>query len=333
MIFGISDRLVWSHAKVCFLSSAILHSTFGFRHSGRNSRFSAARIAAILVDGSVGFPDMTIDTLRQVPLFESLDNEAADELCQLLTSIDSKAGAFLFRHGEQGDAMYIIERGKVRICVQTLDGHQFTLSELGRGDFFGEMALLDGQHRSADALVSEDARLAVLSRDHFLSFMRSNPNVALEMLTALVNRLRHTDELLRHSTTRNVNVEEAAQLTLADRASDVIAEFGGSWKFILAAVFFFNVWVWVNASLQLLGKTAFDAYPYLMLSTAINMLAVLQAPIILMSQNRQAHKDRLRAEIDYQVNLKNELALNEIIERLKTLEREYLRLASDKESE
>ncbi len=252
---------------------------------------------------------MTIDTLRQVPLFESLDNEAADELCQLLTSIDSKAGAFLFRHGEQGDAMYIIERGKVRICVQTLDGHQ------------------------ADALVSEDARLAVLSRDHFLSFMRSNPNVALEMLTALVNRLRHTDELLRHSTTRNVNVEEAAQLTLADRASDVIAEFGGSWKFILAAVFFFNVWVWVNASLQLLGKTAFDAYPYLMLSTAINMLAVLQAPIILMSQNRQAHKDRLRAEIDYQVNLKNELALNEIIERLKTLEREYLRLASDKESE
>jgi len=299
----------------------------------RNSRFSAARIAAILVDGSVGFPDMTIDTLRQVPLFESLDNEAADELRQLLTSIDSKAGAFLFRHGEQGDAMYIIEQGKVRICVQTLDGHQFTLTELGRGDFFGEMALLDGQHRSADALVSEDARLAVLSRDHFLSFMRSNPNVALEMLTALVNRLRHTDELLRHSTTRNVNVEEAAQLTLADRASDVIAEFGGSWKFILAAVFFFNVWVWVNASLQLLGKTAFDAYPYLMLSTAINMLAVLQAPIILMSQNRQAHKDRLRAEIDYQVNLKNELALNEIIERLKTLERESLQLASDKESE
>src|SRR6266576_223765 len=100
---------------------------FGFRHARSNSRFSAARIAAILVDGSVGLQDMTIDTLRQVPLFESLDNEAADELCQLLTSIDSKAGAFLFRHGEQGDAMYIIERGKVRICVQTLDGHQFTL--------------------------------------------------------------------------------------------------------------------------------------------------------------------------------------------------------------
>jgi uncharacterized membrane protein len=277
------------------------------------------------------FAAMTIDTLRQVPLFESLDNEAANELCQLVTSIDSKAGAFLFRHGEQGDAMYIIEQGKVRICVQTIDGHQFTLTELGRGDFFGEMALLDGQHRSADALVFEDARLAVLSRDHFLSFMRGNPNVALEMLTALVNRLRHTDELLRHSTTRNVNVEEAAHLTLADRASDIIAEFGGSWKFIIAAVLFFNAWVLINT--VLLANKGFDAYPYMLLSCVINMLAVLQAPIILMSQNRQSHKDRLRAEIDYQVNLKNELALNEIIERLKRLEREYLQLAADKESE
>src|SRR5213080_537927 len=280
---------------------------------------------------SIGFAAMTIDTLRQVPLFESLDDEAADELCQLLTSIDSKAGAFLFRHGEQGDAMYIIERGKVRICVQTLDGHQFTLSELGRGDFFGEMALLDGQHRSADALVSEDARLAVLSRDHFLSFMRSNPNIALEMLTALANRLRRTDQLLRHSATRNVNVEEAAQRTLADRAADIIAEFGGSWKFIIAAVLFFNLWVLINT--WLVANGGFDPYPYLLLSTAINMLAVLQAPIILISQNRQSHKDRLRADIDYQINLRNELALNEIIERLKTLERDCLKLASEKQRE
>src|SRR5437660_12035733 len=259
---------------------------------------------------------MTIDTLRQVPLFESLDDEAADELCQLLTSIDSKAGAFLFRHGEQGDAMYIIEQGKVRICVQTLDGHQFTLTELGRGDFFGEMALLDGQHRSADALVSEDARLAVLARDHFLSFMRSNPNVALEMLTALANRLRRTDELLRHAATRNVNVEEAAQRTLADRAADMIAEFGGSWKLIFAGVFFLNCWVLVNT--RLLMDKGFDPYPYLFLCVVLNMIQALQAPVIMMSQNRQSHKDRLRSEIDYQINLKNELALNEIIQRLKT---------------
>jgi CRP/FNR family transcriptional regulator, cyclic AMP receptor protein len=271
---------------------------------------------------------MTIHTLRNVPLFESLDDKAARKLCQLLESVDHKAKTVLFRTGDEGDAMYLIERGRVRICVQGTDGRDMTLAVLGRGDFFGEMALLDGQRRSADAIVTEDARLAVLSRNHFLAFVRSSPDIALEMLTALANRLRHTDELLRHSATRNVNVEEAAQLTLADRASDVIANFGGSWKFIIAAVLFFNVWVLINT--WLLANSGFDPYPYLLLSTAINMLAVLQAPIILMSQNRQAHKDRLRSEIDYQVNLKNELALQEILERLKTLEREFLKLASDK---
>jgi len=274
---------------------------------------------------------MTIDTLRQVPLFESLDDKAAKELSELLETLDCKAETFLFRTGDAGDAMYIIEHGKVRICVQAFDGREVTLTELGRGDFFGEMALLDRQRRSADAVVAEDARLALLSREHFLSFMRSSPDVALEMLTALANRLRRTDELLRHTATRNVNVEERAQFTLADRAADIIAEFGGSWKFIISAVLFFNLWVLINT--WLLADSAFDAYPYLLLSTAINMLAVLQAPIILMSQNRQSHKDRLRSEIDYQINLKNELALNEIIQRLKTLEGEYLRLASEKQRE
>ncbi len=272
---------------------------------------------------------MTIDDLRQVPLFESLDDEAAKKLCQLLETLDCEAQKVLFRAGDAGDAMYLIERGKVRISVQATDGRELTLTELGRGDFFGEMVLLDGQPRSANAAVAEESRLAVLSREHFLSFMRSNPNVALEMLTALAHRLRRTDELLRHSVTRNVNVEEAARLTLSDRAADIIAEFGGSWKFILAAVFFFNLWVLINS--LLLTKGGFDPYPYLLLSTGINMLAVLQAPIILMSQNRQSHKDRLRSEIDYQVNLKNELALNEILQRLKVLEQDCLRLTAEKQ--
>jgi len=271
---------------------------------------------------------MTIDDLRQVPLFESLDEEAAKESSGLLETLDCEAPKVLFRAGDAGDAMYIIERGKVRISVQATDGRELTLTELGQGDFFGELTLLDRQPRSANATVSEESRLAVLSREHFLSFMRSKPNVALEMLTALAHRLRRTDELLRHSVTRNVNVEEAARLTLSDRAADIIAEFGGSWKFILAAVLFFNLWVLINS--LLLTRGGFDPYPYLLLSTGINMLAVLQAPIILMSQNRQSHKDRLRSEIDYQVNLKNELALNEILQRLKILENDCLRLKSEK---
>ncbi len=275
---------------------------------------------------------MTIDTLRQVPLFESLDNEAAGELCKLLENLDCKAETFLFHAGDVGDAMYLIERGKVRICMQATDGHQMTLTELHRGDFFGEMALLGGFHRrSADAVVAEDARLAVLSREHFLAFMRTNPNVALEMLTALANRLRRTDELLRHSATRNVNVEEAAHLTFADRAADIIAEFGGSWKFIIFEIGLFLLWVLLNT--WLLADKVFDPYPYVFLNLVLGIICGLQAPIIMMSQNRQSHKDRLSADLDYQVNLKNELALQEILERLKTLERDCLQIASRKQRE
>jgi CRP/FNR family transcriptional regulator, cyclic AMP receptor protein len=267
---------------------------------------------------------MTIDTLREVPLFESLDDSAAKQLCELLETLDCEAHKVLFRAGDAGDAMYLIERGKVRICVQATDGHEVTLTELGRGDFFGEMALLDGQRRSANAVVAEDARLAVLSREHFLSFvMGGNPSVALEMLTALANRLRHTDELLRHSTTRNVNEEEAAHLTMADRAADKIAEFGGSWKFIIFEIGLFLLWVLLNT--WLLFDKVFDPYPYVFLNLILGIICGLQAPIIMMSQNRQSHKDRLRSDLDYQVNLKNELALQEILQRLKVLERESLR--------
>jgi CRP/FNR family transcriptional regulator, cyclic AMP receptor protein len=275
---------------------------------------------------------MTIDTLRQVPLFESLDDDAAKQLCELLETLDCEAQEVMFRAGDAGDAMYIIERGKVRICVQATDGHEVTLTELGRGDFFGEMALLDGQRRSANAVVAEDARLAVLSREHFLSFiMGGNPNVALEMLTALANRLRHTDELLRHSTTRNVNEEEAAQLTMADRAADKIAEFGGSWKFIIFEIGLFLLWVLLNT--WLLFDKVFDPYPYVFLNLILGIICGLQAPIIMMSQNRQSHKDRLRSDLDYQVNLKNELALQEILQRLKVLERESLRAGAEKRNE
>ena len=276
---------------------------------------------------------MTIDNLRQVPLFESLDDDAAKQLCDLLETLDCEKQKVLFRAGEAGDAMYIIERGKVRISVDATNGRELTLTELGRGDFFGEMALLgDGQPRSANAMASEESRLAVLSRQHFLSFiMRGNPNVALAMMTALANRLRHTDELLRHSATRNVNVEEAARLTFADRAADIIAEFGGSWKFILSGVVFLNAWVLLNT--WLLMDKGFDPYPYLFLCVVLNMLQAVQAPIIMMSQNRQSHKDRLRSDLDYQLNLKNELALQEILERLKIIERDYLRPRSQKQHE
>jgi CRP/FNR family transcriptional regulator, cyclic AMP receptor protein len=191
------------------------------------------------------------------------------------------------------------------------------------------MALIDGKERSANAAAMEDSRLLVLSREHFLAFLSSSPAVAVEMLTALTRRLRRTDELLRHLATRNVNEEDALQMTFADHAADVIAEFGGSWKFIIASLTLFLVWIIMNTIL--LTRKPFDAYPFILLNLALNMITALQAPIIMMSQNRQSHKDRLRADLDYKVNLKNELALSEILRRLHILERDCLELTADKE--
>ena len=265
---------------------------------------------------------MTPDTLRTVPLFESLDNEAAATICSLLATEDRQPAQTLFRAGDAGDAMYLIESGKIQISMKSSSGEELILAVLGHGDFFGEMALIDGKPRSANATVVEPTRLAVLSRQHFLSFLSSSPNVGIEMLTALTRRLRRTDELLRHLATRNVNEEEASHLTFADRAADMIAEFGGSWKFIIASLALFALWVIVNT--VLLTRRPFDPFPFILLNLALNMITALQAPIIMMSQNRQTHKDRLRADLDYKVNLKNELALNEILRRLYVLERDCL---------
>jgi CRP/FNR family cyclic AMP-dependent transcriptional regulator len=270
---------------------------------------------------------MNTDTLRTVPLFESLSDEEARALCEMLETVDCLPQQVLFQAGDAGDGMYLIEEGKISISMKAADGNDLTIAELGRGDFFGEMAMLDGQPRSARATAAEMSRLAILSREHFLSFVRGNSNVAIEMLSALAHRLRSTDELLRNRITRNVNEEEAAYLTFGDRAADSIAEFGGSWKFIIFSLALFVLWVGANT--VLLTRQPFDPFPFILLNLALNMITALQAPIIMMSQNRQSHKDRLRADLDYAVNLKNELALNEILQRLQVLERDCLRLTAE----
>ena len=266
--------------------------------------------------------EMTLDAIRSVPLFASLDDEAASDLRNLLSVREVPNGAALFRAGDQGDAMYLIENGRVRITISDDDQKEIVLAELAQGDFFGEMAIIDGQQRSADATVAEDARLAVLSRENFLGFIHDNPKVALEMLSATFGRLRRTDKLLQQRVSRDVNEEQQKRMTLADRAADLIAEFGGSWKFIGASIGFLIFWVLLNSWL-LTGK-GFDPFPYVLLNLVLGMITGLQAPIIMMSQNRQSEKDRLRADLDYQVNLKNELALTEVLRRLDVLESERL---------
>jgi len=264
---------------------------------------------------------MTLEALRSVPLFASLDDDAARDLRNLLSDKTVPQNTRLFRQGDKGDAMYLIESGRVRISIRDEEDQEVILAELAQGDFFGEMAIIDGRQRSADAKVIEDAQFAILSREAFLSFVRNNPDVALEMLSALTDRLRRTDELLRSRVSRNANDEAEARLTVADRAADLIAEFGGSWKFIILSIVLIIFWIIFNTFILIRG---FDPAPYQMLNLVLAVIAGMQAPIIMMSQNRQGEKDRLRADLDYQVNLKNELSLAEVLRRLDVLESERL---------
>lgn len=267
--------------------------------------------------------------LRGVPLFAALDDAAVEELCGYLHLVELKAGSNLFRVGDAGDAMYIIESGRIRITVTDADGREVILASLGHGDFFGEIAMLDGHGRSADASVTEDSRLAALTRENFLNFVSSDSRIVLEMLSAITRRLRRTDDLLRHRVSRNANEEDAKNLTLSDRAADQIARFGGSWKFIAASILFTLCWIALNT--WLLHDRGFDAYPYVLLNLVIGMIASLSAPIIMMSQNREAQKDRLRADLDYQVNLKNEMLLTEILRLLDKREKDTRRSERDSE--
>jgi CRP/FNR family transcriptional regulator, cyclic AMP receptor protein len=267
--------------------------------------------------------------LRSAPIFAALNDAAVEELCGYLHPIELKGGSSLFRVGDSGDAMYFIESGRVRITVTDADGREVILASLGHGDFFGDMAMLDGHGRSADATVTEDSRLAVLTRENFLTFVSSDSRIVLEMLSAITQRLRRTDDLLRHRISRNANEEDARNLTLADRAADKIARFGGSWKFIIFSVVLLIIWMAVN--MMLLQAQAFDPYPFVLLNLVLGMMAALQAPIIMMSQNREAQKDRLRADLDYQVNLKNEMLLGEILRLLEKREKDVPKRYEDED--
>ena len=264
---------------------------------------------------------MTLETIRSVPLFASLDDGATRELRGLLQTRQVEAGAVLFRAGDEGDAMYLIESGRVQVSMTGEGKNTLVLADLAQGDFFGEMAIIDGQRRSADATVSERARLARLSREDFLQFIRNNPTVAIDMLSATFSRLRRVDQMLQERVSRNVNEEQEKRMTIADRAADLIAEFGGSWTFLGLAVGVIAFWIVLNSFILASG---FDARPYQMLNLVLAVMAGLQAPIIMMSQNRQSEKDRLRADLDFQVNLKNEIALIEVLRRLDVLESERL---------
>lgn len=262
-----------------------------------------------------------VTMIGEVPIFELMDEVERTALARLMDSRNFKQGETIFEVGDAGAEVYIVRTGRVEIYVETADGERVVLGENERGDVIGELSFLDGGPRTATAIAVEDAQMLSLHRERLLEFIDEHPHAALDLLTVVGRRLRTTHELLRTQVSRNVNVEEQERQTFAQRVADRVAAFGGSWSFIL--IFFAIMLVWVVLNSTALLRDHFDPYPYILLNLALSMIAAIQAPVIMMSQNRQASKDRLKSDLDYEVNFKAEL---EVAHLHRKVDRMYERL-------
>ncbi len=251
-----------------------------------------------------------VEMLGEVPLFALLDPRERKTLAKLLNTKTFNKGDTVFAYGDAGDALYLIRHGRVEVFVENTEGQKIILAENEPGDLFGEISLLDGGARTATVVAVEDTEVLTLDRDHLLKFITQHPHAALDLLTVMGRRLRTTDELLRTHVSRNVNEEEEDRLTLGERIADRVASFGGSWTFIIIFGAVLASWMGVNG--YFLAAHPFDPFPFILLNLGLSALAALQAPVIMMSQNRQATKDRLKADLDYQVNLKAELEVAQL---------------------
>ncbi len=250
-----------------------------------------------------------VTMLAEVPLFSLLGKRERQTLAEILESKPFDKGDTIFAFGDAGDCLYLLRSGRVEVFVENTEGEKIVLAAIEPGELFGEISLFDGGARTASAVAVEDSHTLIFDRDHLLEFVRRHPPAALDLLTIMGRRLRNTDELLRSRVSRNLNEEEEERLTFGQRVADKVAAFGGSWTFIILFMSLLNVWMAVNVYLD---KQAFDPFPFILLNLALSTLAALQGPVIMMSQNRQSAKDRLKADLDYQINLKAELEVAQL---------------------
>jgi len=262
------------------------------------------------------------EMLEGVPFFQTLDGDERAAVAALMKEARFTAGATVFREKEPGGVLYVIRAGKVELSVVGEDGAKVVVDVLAPGEFFGEMSLLDGGGRSTSAVAVEEVEAYSLSREEFLGLLRRRADVALDVMAALARRFRKTDELLRRKVP-NPNEVADEQETFGERVADGVARFGGSWAFIFAFATVLLSWVAINTIL-IMGKEAFDPYPFILLNLFLSMLAAIQAPVIMMSQNRQDARDRIRSELDYQVNLKAELEIMQLHDKFDRLREELL---------
>ncbi|HTQ56386.1 MAG TPA: DUF1003 domain-containing protein [Bryobacteraceae bacterium] len=239
------------------------------------------------------------ELLKDVPLFALLD---ADELAVLASQVEVKDFVLrerIYRMGDLAPQAYVLISGKVRVSTVDEDQQEVVVDEPGKGDFFGFASMLEQTPHQTTALALEPSTCLEVSRDDIATLLQRKPHAGMDLLTVLGRQFHAAQNLVRIRASRNPNEVIEKETTLGESIADSVARFGGSWTFIILFSICLTIYTAINITL---GKTAWDPYPFILLNLFLSMLAAIQAPVIMMSQNRQDAKDRVRGELDFEVN-------------------------------
>jgi uncharacterized membrane protein len=237
--------------------------------------------------------------LKEVPLFALLDD---DELAVLSAEVEVKSFAprqRIYKLTDPSGPAYVVVSGQVRITTVDEDQQEVVVDEPGPTDFFGFASMLDGTPHQTNAVAMEPTTCIEVDRHDIVILLERKPQAGMDMMTVLGRQFHAAQNLVRLRANRNPNEVIEEQSTTGERIADAVARFGGSWTFIILFSVVLAVWAAINI---VLGKQAWDPYPFILLNLFLSMLAAVQAPVIMMSQNRQDAKDRLRSELDFDVN-------------------------------
>jgi len=264
------------------------------------------------------------ELLAEVPFLQLLDDKDRQELAADLDVVRFPAGQVLFNYGDPGDSLYVIRTGEVEVFFKDDTGQRIVLDTARAGDVFGELSLLDGGPRTASVVATQDLEALRVNRANLDHFLQRHPAATLDLLTAMGRRLRATSEKLRHTASRNVNEEMEDKRSAVQKAADWIAEFSGSIAFLVIHIVLFTGWIVANTG-WIPGVPVFDPFPYGLLTMSVSLEAIFLSVFVLLSQNRQAAKDRIRSDIEYDVNLKAELEIAHLHEKMDHLTAEMAR--------
>ncbi|HQW82374.1 MAG: DUF1003 domain-containing protein [Rhodanobacteraceae bacterium] len=253
------------------------------------------------------------EMLAGVELFEHLSDDDRTELSKVIDLRRLDAGTTLFSKGDPGDSLYIVRSGEIELFIRDTTGQKIVLTVAASNEIFGELALLDNGPRSAAAIALVDSELLEMDRDDLILLFQKTPMAALRLLAAMGHMTRKADDLLRTRVSRNVNEEVQERLSKFQRIADWISWFSGSMPFLLINATWFALWIAFNT--LPLGLSAFDPYPFGLLTMIVSLEAIFLSCFVLISQNRQAEKDRVRSDIEYDINVKAELEVAHLHEK------------------